>query len=72
MKAKATLKGRELKDVVLVPVAAVKKEGDKGTVKVMKDGKSADREIKTGFSDGKLIHVREGLKEGEAVAVPKG
>jgi HlyD family secretion protein len=72
MKAKATVLGRELKDVVLVPVAAVKKEGDKGTVKVMKDGKAAEREVKTGFSDGKMIHVRDGLSEGEAVAVPKG
>ncbi|HEX7897892.1 MAG TPA: hypothetical protein VF950_09040 [Planctomycetota bacterium] len=72
MKAKAKLLGRELKDVVLVPVAAVKKEGDKSTVKVVKDGKPADREVKTGFSDGKMIHVREGLSEGETVSVTKG
>lgn len=72
MKAKATLHGRELKDVVVVPLAAVKKEGDKASVKVVKNGKPEDREVKTGFSDGKVIHVREGLTEGESVALPKG
>jgi multidrug efflux pump subunit AcrA (membrane-fusion protein) len=71
MKAKATLKGRELKDVVLVPATAVASTGDKSTVKVVKDGKAVEKEIKVGRGDGTLVPVFEGLAEGDAVAVPK-
>ncbi len=71
MKAKATLAGRPLKDIVLVPVAAVTTVGDKHSVKVVKDGKAAERDVQVGRGDGKSIPVLEGLAEGEAVAVPK-
>lgn len=69
MKAKAVVKGPDLAGVIVVPVAAVTKQGDKAHVK-MKDG--GEREVKTGPSDGKMIQIREGLTEGESVAVPKG
>ncbi len=71
MKAKAALKGRELKDVVLVPASAVSSSGDKHTVKIVKDGKGVEREVKVGRGDGTLVPVFEGLAEGDAVAVPK-
>lgn len=71
MKAKASLKARELKDVVLVPKAAVGGTDDKPTVKLVKDGKPVEKEVKVGRGDGALVPVFEGLAEGDAVAVPK-
>jgi HlyD family secretion protein len=67
MKAKATLRGPELKGVLVLPVAAVRKDGDKRFVKVVKDGRTSEREVKTGLSDGRHVRIREGLSEGEAV-----
>lgn len=71
MKAKVTLKGRELKGVVLVPLAAVQTAGTKSTVAVQKDGKPQPREVVAGRGDGKRISIRSGLEAGEKVVVPK-
>ena len=71
MKGKATIKGKELKDVVLVPTTAVASQGAKFTLNVSKDGKSAPREVTVGKSDGKLTQIKTGLDAGEKVAVPK-
>lgn len=71
MKGKATIRGKELKDVVLVPSTAVANQGGKCTLQVSKDGKSAPREVTIGKSDGKLTQIKTGLEAGEKVAVPK-
>jgi HlyD family secretion protein len=71
MKGKATIKGKELKDVVLVPSTAVTAQGGKSTLTVSKDGKSASREVTVGKSDGKMIQIKSGLDAGEKVSVPK-
>ncbi len=71
MKARVTLKGRELKGVVLVPAAAVSTAGPKSTVTVQKDGKAQPREVVAGRGDGKRISIRSGLEAGEKVVVPK-
>jgi multidrug resistance efflux pump len=71
MHAKASLKGAELKDVVVVPTKALTRADGKATVEVVKDGKTETREVKAGRSDGKHTHVRSGLEPGERVAVPK-
>ena len=71
MKGKATLRGKELKDVVVVPSAALTVQGGKTTVNVSKDGKSTPREVTPGKSDGKMTQIKSGLEAGEKVAVPK-
>jgi multidrug efflux system membrane fusion protein len=71
MKGKATIKGKELKDVVLVPSTAVAAQGGKCTLTVSKDGKSASREVTVGKSDGKMTQIKSGLEAGEKVSVPK-
>jgi multidrug resistance efflux pump len=71
MKAKVTLTGKELKDVLVVPAGAISATGAKSAVTVCKDGKNATREIVVGGTDGTLTHVKGGLEEGEAVVLPK-
>ena len=71
MKGKATILGKELKGVVLVPTAALAAQGSKCSVSVSKDGKSMPREVVAGKSDGKLTQVKSGLEAGEKVVVPK-
>ena len=71
MKGKATIKGKELKDVVLVPSTAVASQSGKCTLNVSKDGKTAPREVTVGKSDGKMTQIRTGLEPGEKVAISK-
>lgn len=71
MKAKARLTGRPLKDVLLVPTAAVTSAGDKHSVKVLKDGKPVEREVEIGGTDGTSTAVLKGLAEGESVSLEK-
>jgi multidrug resistance efflux pump len=71
MKGKATIRGTELKDVVLVPSAAIASQSGKTTLNVSKDGKSAPREVTVGKSDGKLTQIKTGLEPGEKVTLSK-
>ena len=71
MKGKATIKGKELKDVVLVPCNAVAGQSGKCMVNVSKDGKTAPREVTLGKSDGKNTQIKSGLEPGEKVTIAK-
>jgi Cu(I)/Ag(I) efflux system membrane fusion protein len=71
MKARATLKGAELKGVVLVPSPAIVTSDKKPTVQVSKDGKASAREVVVGRTDGRLTEIRGGLEAGEKVVLPK-
>jgi RND family efflux transporter MFP subunit len=71
MKGKAVVKGKELKDVVLVPAQAVAAQSGKCTLTVTKDGKTAPREVTVGKSDGKMTQIKTGLEPGERVTLPK-
>ena len=71
MKGKATIKGKELRDVVLVPSQAVAGQTGKVTLNVQKDGKTAPREVTVGKSDGKHTQIKSGLEPGEKVTIPK-
>jgi len=66
-----TIRGKELKDVVLVPSTAVASQSGKCTLNVSKDGKTASREVTVGKSDGKMTQIKTGLEPGEKVALPK-
>jgi RND family efflux transporter MFP subunit len=72
MKGKATVRGKELKDVVLVPSTAVAAANGKCTLTVCsKDGKTSTREVTVGKSDGKMTQIKTGLEAGEKVSAPK-
>jgi HlyD family secretion protein len=72
MKGKATIRGAEIKDAVLLPSTAVAAQGGKCTLNVCaKDGKPAPREVTVGKSDGKMIQIKSGLEAGEKVSPGK-
>jgi HlyD family secretion protein len=71
MKGKATIKGKELKDVVLVPSQAVAGQAGKCMLNVSKDGKSSPREVTVGKTDGKQTQIKSGLEAGEKVTIQK-
>ena len=54
----------EANDVLIVPTAAVAKNGDKNIV-VMENGES--REVVTGFTDGTNVAITSGLDEGDII-----
>jgi len=62
-------------DVLIVPVTAVRGLVDSGTVWVLgDDGQPVERKVSLGISDGRVVEVTKGLKEGENVLefVPGG
>lgn len=72
MKGKATVRGKELKDVVLVPSHAVAAQNGKCSLTVCgKDGKTSTREVTVGKSDGKMTQIKTGLEAGEKVSASK-
>jgi HlyD family secretion protein len=72
MKGKATVRGQELKGIVLVPSHAVAAQNGKCTLSVCaKDGKTSSREVVIGKSDGKMTQIKSGLEAGEKVTVSK-
>lgn len=54
-------------DVLVVPVTAVRGLVDAGSVWVLEDGKPVERAVRLGLSDGKVVEVTKGLKEGEEI-----
>lgn len=56
-----------VEDVLVVPVTAVRGLIDRGTVWVVTKGKPVERKVRLGLSDGKIVEVTKGLKEGEQI-----
>lgn len=61
-------------DVLVVPVTAVRGLVGSGTVWVTDAGDPVQREVRLGVSDGSVVQVKKGLKEGENILefVPGG
>jgi RND family efflux transporter MFP subunit len=55
-------------NAVMVPVSAVKAEGDTNKVYVIKDGVAHERLVQTGLLEGDVIQIKQGLQEGELIA----
>ncbi len=55
-----------------IPVSAVLYAHDSATVQIVVDGKIVTRPVKLGLAQGKLIEIREGLSEGDAVVAKSG
>lgn len=70
MTTQNTIEINSVKDVLVVPALAVKKQGPKSSVRVLaENGVAEEREITTGMKDNMNIEVKSGLKEGEQVVL---
>lgn len=56
-------------NAVMVPASAVRAEGDLNKVFVIKDGAVRERLVQTGLLENDLIQIKQGINEGEVVAV---
>ena len=54
-------------DVLVVPITAVRGLVGTGTVWVLEDGEPTQRRVRLGLSDGQVVEIRKGLKEGEEI-----
>ncbi len=57
------------KDILLIPGQAVQRSGKDTQVKVVKNGVTETRVVKTGISNWQYTEVTEGLEEGEEVVI---
>jgi hypothetical protein len=61
----------EAHNVLVLPVEAVAGSSQRGKVRVLlSGGRSEDRDVDLGITDGANIEIRSGLKVGDVVAVP--
>jgi hypothetical protein len=67
MSASVEIIVEDLKDVVAVPLQAVRDNGLQHFCYVKESGKPAVREVKIGNHNNSLVHVKEGLKAKEIV-----
>jgi macrolide-specific efflux system membrane fusion protein len=74
MTANVTFTARNAANVLILPAEAVRDEDGQKVVWVsswQKPGEKKSHPIKVGLTDGKNYEIREGLKEGDEVLVPK-
>lgn len=57
------------KPTVMIPVAAVKTEGETNKVFVVVNGRAVERIVKTGILENELIEIQQGVAENEQVAI---
>jgi len=53
---------------VMIPVAAVKTDGDINRVYVIRDGAAHERIVQLGLLENDIIQIKQGLQEGEVIA----
>jgi len=63
------IQAEQHRDVVLVPAAAIVREGEETAVFVAKDAKAQRRPVEIGLGDGTHVEILSGLKAGEPVIV---
>lgn len=54
---------------VMIPAAAVKADGERNVVYVVKDGVTNERVVSTGLLEDGLIEIKKGVQENESVAI---
>ena len=67
MTASVTIFLADRKNVLVVPVRAIKREQGKNIVYVLKDGQPQPREVKVGWQDSRWIEIVAGVEEGQSV-----
>lgn len=61
----------EKSDVLYLPYYAIKQRGEEKYVQIFKDGKIAEKTVKTGLEGETMVEILEGLAENEKVVVVK-
>ena len=56
-------------NAVMIPAVAIKVEGDISKIYVVKDGVARERLVQTGLLENGLIQVKQGVAEGDQIAV---
>ena len=67
MSCQAEIIIQQYKDAICVPLQAVIRVGTEPTVYVQTGDSSEPRKVKTGLDNNKMIHILEGLDEGDVV-----
>jgi HlyD family secretion protein len=67
MSCKAEIIIAQYEDAVYVPVQAVLRVGGRHTIFVVKNGTTEERRVEAGLDDNRMIHIINGLEEGEVV-----
>ena len=67
MSCQAEIIIQQYKDAIYVPLQAVMRVGTEPTVYVQTGDSSEPRKVKTGLDNNKMIHILEGLDEGDVV-----
>ncbi len=70
MTARVTIKVGESKNVLVVPLAAVKEEKGQKYVQLMVNGKAQNAPVSVGLSDEEKVEIRSGLNEGDSIILP--
>jgi len=68
MKGSVKIEAGKVDDVLVIPIGAV----SGGKVSIKKDGKTEDRSVVLGKSDGEKVEVKEGLAEGDEILARAG
>ncbi|MFM9904781.1 MAG: efflux RND transporter periplasmic adaptor subunit [Pyrinomonadaceae bacterium] len=55
-------------NAIMVPVSAIKTEGDINKIYIVKDGVARERLVQTGLLENDLIQIKTGIAEGDVVA----
>lgn len=71
MTGSADLVSSEVRDVLMISNAAVKNRQGKQIVIIKKDGNFEEKEIQTGFTNGKTVEVKSGLNVGDEIVIVK-
>ncbi len=56
-------------NAVMVPAAAVRTEGDINRVFIVRDGAAREQLVQTGLLEGDMIQIKQGVNEGDLVAI---
>jgi HlyD family secretion protein len=70
MTARVTITISERKNVIMVPLAAIKEENGQKCVEVMVNGKSQSTMVNVGLKDDNNIEVLTGLSEADQIVIP--
>jgi RND family efflux transporter MFP subunit len=71
MTGSADLVSSEARDVLMISNMAVKNKLGKQTVIIKKDGNFEEREVETGFTNGKSVEIKSGLSVGDEIVIIK-
>lgn len=69
MTANVTIQLETRKDVLTIPLMAIKRERGERYVSVLENGSQALRKVKTGWTSNGMIEIISGLKEGEKIII---